>query len=132
MSGENFDNMTEELHADYLDRYEGVQMQINYVNQFDDSQAVSTTYLDKPDRSRKDNIKVEEHFSVTDQSITVGTLLSSIECKMLLDSSATKSFISNNTILEINSFVDYQSSVQKQMLCKLEMDKELTICSFIP
>ena len=36
--------MTEELQADYIDRYEGVEARIDQVNQFDDSGAVSTTY----------------------------------------------------------------------------------------
>ena len=39
--------MTEELQADYLDRYEGVQAQIHQVGQFDAYSAVSTTYLGK-------------------------------------------------------------------------------------
>ena len=68
----NFDSMTEELQADYLDRYEGVQVQICQVSQFDDSSAVSTTYFSKTDRTRKDAIEVQEQFSNTNQSTTVG------------------------------------------------------------
>ena len=53
----DFDSMSEELQADYLDGYDGVQVQIHQVSQFDDSSAVSATYLGKPDRTRKDVTK---------------------------------------------------------------------------
>ena len=49
----NFDSMTEELQAHFLNRYEDVQTQINQVSQFDDSSVVSTTYLGKTDKTRK-------------------------------------------------------------------------------
>ena len=48
--------MTEELQVDYLDRYGGFQVQIHQESQCDVSSAVSTTFLGKTDRSRKDVI----------------------------------------------------------------------------
>ena len=54
--------MTEELQADYLDRYEGVQSWIHQVSQFDDSSAVNTTYLGKTDKTSKNFIKAQEQF----------------------------------------------------------------------
>ena len=91
--------MREELHADYLDRYEGGQMQMHQVGQFDDSCAVSTTYLGKSDGTRKGVLKAHEQFSITDWSTTVGTLLDGTDCKILLDSCITKSFISKQYFL---------------------------------
>ena len=89
-------------------------MQILWVSQFDESSAVSTIYLDKTDRTRKGVIKAQEQFSITDQSTTVGNLLDCTEWKILLDSGAAKSFMSKNTILEINLCMDYQSSIQNK------------------
>ena len=43
----NFKSMIEELQADYLDRYEGVQVHIHQVSQFDNCSALGTTYLGK-------------------------------------------------------------------------------------
>ena len=48
----NFDSLTEQLQADYLDRYEGVQAQTHQVCQFDYSNVVSTTYVGRTERSR--------------------------------------------------------------------------------
>ena len=95
----NFDSMTEELQADYLDRYEGVQAWIHQVSQFDDSSAVSTTYLGKTDKMRKNVIKAQEQFSITYHCTIVGTLLDGTECKILLDSGGTKSFMSKQYYL---------------------------------
>ena len=64
--------MTVQLQADYLDIYEGVQSQIHQVKEFDDSCVVSTTYLGRNNRSRKDAREVQVQFSITDQCITVG------------------------------------------------------------
>ena len=88
----NPDSMTEQLQIDQLDRYEGVQAQIHQVSQFDDSNAVSTTYLDRIERARWEIIKCQELFLIKDQSTAVGTLLDSTDCKLLLDSGAIKGF----------------------------------------
>ena len=42
---------------------------------------------------------VEEKFSITEQGYTVGKLLDSTECKILLDTGASKSFISKSHYL---------------------------------
>ena len=91
--------MTEQLIVEYLDRYEGVQPQIHRGGQFDDSSIVSATYLGRTERSRGDAMKAQEQFSITDQSTTVGTLLDDTDCKILLDSGATKNFMSKQCYL---------------------------------
>ena len=70
------------------------QVQIHLVSQFNDSSTESTTYLGKTDRRGKGVMKAQEQFSVTDQSTTKGTLLDGTDCKILLDSGATKGFMS--------------------------------------
>ena len=47
-------SMTEHLYSDYLDKYKAVQAKILQVSQFDDSSAVSTTYLGSAERTRRD------------------------------------------------------------------------------
>ena len=74
-------------------------MQIHQVSQFDDSSTVSTTYLGKTDRTRKDVIKVQEQFSVTNHSTIEGTLLDGTDCKILLDIGASKIFMSKQYYL---------------------------------
>ena len=49
----NFESMVEQLQADYLDRYEGLQEQMHKMSQSHDSSAVSSTYLCKHERLKK-------------------------------------------------------------------------------
>ena len=43
MSRDHFDSIIEQLQTEYLNRYKGVQAEINQLSQFDDSSAVSST-----------------------------------------------------------------------------------------
>ena len=90
----DFDNMTEQLQTDHLDRYEGVQAGIHQVSQFDEPSAVSTTYLGKVNMSRKDAFREQEQYLLTDQLTTFGTILDGTNCKIILDSGLTTSFMS--------------------------------------
>ena len=74
-------------------------MQIQKVSQFDDPGAVSTTYLGRTEMLRKDDIMTQEPFLITDQSTTVGTLLDGTDYTLLLDSGATKGFMSKHCYL---------------------------------
>ena len=73
------------------------------MSQCDESSAVSTIYLGKTDKTKKNIIKVQEQFSITDHYTTVGTLLDGTECKIHLDSGATKSFMSKQCYLRNKS-----------------------------
>ena len=88
-----FDNMTEQLQEDYLDRYKGAQAQMHQVSQFDESSDLSTTYLNKVEMSREDALKAQEQFSLVDQSTAVGTLQDDIDGNIPLDSGATMNFM---------------------------------------
>ena len=61
---------------------------------FNKNSDLSTTYLGKSDRSKNDKIKVEESFSISEQGYMVGKLLDGMECHILLDTGASKSFMS--------------------------------------
>ena len=60
----SFESMTENLQAYYLYRYKGIQVQIHQVSQFDDYTTVSTTYLGRTDRSKKNVIKLKSNFQL--------------------------------------------------------------------
>ena len=78
-------------------------MKIYQASQFYESSDVSTSYLGKSDRSRKDVIKAHEQLSITDQSRTVDTLLDGTDYTILLDSGATNSFMSKQCYLRNKS-----------------------------
>ena len=74
--------------------YKGIQSEILNTTRFDENSDLSTTYLGKSDRSKNDKIKVEESFTITEQGYTLGKLLDSIEGQILLQTGASKSFMS--------------------------------------
>ena len=56
---------------------------------------------------------VEEKFLITEQEDTVGKLLDGMECQILLDTGASKSFMSKLYFLHVNIFTHYQSLHQR-------------------
>ena len=61
---------------------------------FDKNSDLSTTYLGKTNMIWEDHLMVEEKFLITEQGYTVGKLLDGMECQILLDTGASKSFMS--------------------------------------
>ena len=52
------------LKEEYLDVYEGVQLEIVNTRRFDENSDLSTTYLGESDRSKIDKLKAEESFPI--------------------------------------------------------------------
>ena len=72
----------------------GVHTDVVYTNRFDESSDLSTTYLGKTTMTRETKIKVEEKFPISGQGYTLGKLLDGMECQILLDTGASKSYMS--------------------------------------
>ena len=90
----DFGYMPEKLKEEYLDVYDGIQLEILSTTKFDENSDLSTTYLRKVDMTGASIIKVEETFPISEQGCTVGKLLDGTECQILLDTGASKSFMS--------------------------------------
>ena len=96
-------NASHKLMEEYLDRYEGVKLEILNTTRFDENSDLSTTYLGKSSMTRNDKMKVEERLSITEQGYMVGRLLDDTECQILLDTGASKSFMSKSHYLHCKS-----------------------------
>ena len=79
--------------------YEGLHTEIIYTNRFDENSDLSTTYLGQTKNTRDTKIKAEEKFFITGQGFTTGKLLDGNECQILLDTGATKSYMSKSYYL---------------------------------
>ena len=91
----DFGKAPHKLPKEYLDVYEGIQSEIVNTTRFDGSSDLSTTYLGRSDKARNDKLKVEESFPISEHGYTSGKLLDGTECQLLLDTGASKSFMSN-------------------------------------
>ena len=84
----------------YLDVYEGVYAEMVHANKFNENSDLSMTYLGQIKMMRDTKIKVEERFPITGQGFTSGKLLDCTECQILLDTGATKSYMSKSYYLQ--------------------------------
>ena len=80
--------------ARYLDIYEDIYAEMIYASKFDENADLSTMYLGQTNMTRNTRIKAEERFSITGQGFASGKLLDGTECQILLDTGATKSYMS--------------------------------------
>ena len=99
----DFGDTPEKLKGEYLDVYEGIQSEILSTTRFDKNVDLSTTYLGKVDTSKVNKIKAEELFPISEQGYTMGKLLDGTECQVLLDTGASKSFMSKSHYLHCKS-----------------------------
>ena len=80
------------------------------------TKTLSTTYLGRSDKVRIDKLKVEESFPISDHGYKSGKLLDCTECQLLLDTGASKSFMSNHTTCNVSHSIPYPNLHQK---CKV-------------
>ena len=97
----DFDKTPQKLQEEYMDIYEGIHSDIVSSNRFDENSDISTTYLGKiENRRNQDKLKAEESFPISESGYTLGRLLDSTKCQLLLDTGAIKS---NKIILDLIS-----------------------------
>ena len=94
-----------------------ISMQRWYIlEKFDENSDLSTTYLGKADMTRNNKIKAEERFPITGQGFASGKLLDGMECQILLDTGATKSYMSKSYYLRcktLHALPKFSSNTQR-------------------
>ena len=86
----------DKVKDEYFDKYEGIYAEISQATRFHESTDLSTTYLGKMDMTRDMIIKAEEKFPISGQGYTNGRLLDNTECSILIDTGASKSYVSKS------------------------------------
>ena len=80
-----------------MDIYEGIHSEIVSSNRFDENSDLSTTYLGKIENGgNQAKLKAEELFPISENGYTFGRLLDGTKCQLLLDTGASKSFMSKS------------------------------------
>ena len=93
----DFGANSQNLQAEYLDVYEGIQSDIVSSSRFDENSDISTTYLGKIGWEESQNkLKAEESFPISENGYTLRRLLDGMKCQLLLDTGASKSFMSKS------------------------------------
>ena len=84
------------LWEEYLDIYEGIHSEVVSSNRFDENSDISTTYLVRVNKEMQNTLNAEESFPISEHGYTLGRLLDGTECQLLLDTGASKSFMSKS------------------------------------
>ena len=101
------------LKDKYMDVYEDVFAEVVTTNRFDEYVDLSTTYLGKIGMKREDIMKAEESFSISEQGFVMGRILNGEECQILLDTGASKSYMSNSYYLRCKALHDLPKFASK-------------------
>ena len=100
----DFGANSQNLQTEYLDIYEGIQSDIVSSNRFDENSDISITYLGKIGQEESQNkLKAEESFPISENGYTLGRLLDGTKCQLLLDTGASKSFMSKSFYMHCKS-----------------------------
>ena len=95
----NFGRSPEKLKLDYLDVYKGMYAEVISADKFDEDTNLSTTYLGQVDMTRNTEVKAEESFPITARGYTKEQLLDDTDCKILIDTGTSKSYMSKSYFL---------------------------------
>ena len=98
----DFHTTPQKLQEEYMDIYEGIHSDIVSSNRFDKNSDISKTYLGKTENN-KDKLKAEESFPILENGYTLGRLLDGTKCQLLLDTGASKSFMSKSFYMQCKS-----------------------------
>ena len=99
----DFGTTPQKLQEEYMDIYEGIHSEIESSNRFDENSDLSTTYLGRVDKENQHKLKAEESFLISEHAYTLGRLLDGTECQLLLDTGASKSFMSKSFYMQCKS-----------------------------
>ena len=99
----DFGESLEVMRNRYMDIYDKVYAEVVTTSRFDENVDLSTTYLGRIDMKREEMLKAEESFPISEQGFVKGELINGEECQILLDTGASKSYMSKSYYLTCRS-----------------------------
>ena len=100
------------------------------MTRFNDNSDLSMTYLDKSNMTRTDKMIVR--LTITEQGYTVGKLLDSTECQILLDTDVSKSFMSETHYLHCKSLHSLPKFTSKTQRIQVDNRQYVSVLFVIP
>ena len=112
----NFGESPEIMRSKYMDVYDDIYVEVVTTSRFNENVDLSTTYLGRVDMKREDVMKAEESFPISEQGFVTGKLMNCEECQILLDTGASKSYMSKSYYLRcklLHSLPKFASKTQR-------------------
>ena len=92
----DFGPTPQKLWEEYMDIYERIPSELVSSNRFDENSDINTTYSGRVNKEMQNALKAEESFPISEHGCTLGRLLDGTQYQLLLDSGASKSFMSKS------------------------------------
>ena len=99
----DFGESPEVMKNRYMDVYDNVYAEVVTTSRFDENVDLSTTYLGRIDMKREEVLRAEESLPISEQGFVKGKLMNGKECQILLDTGASKSYMSKSYYLRCKS-----------------------------
>ena len=127
----DFGTTPQKLQEENMDIYEGIQSEIVNSNRFDENSDISTTYLERVDKENKNKLRAEESFPISEHGYTLGGLLYSTECQVLLDTGARKSFMSKSFYMHCKSLHSLPKFISGTQRIQIGNDQRVSVLFII-
>ena len=117
---------------EYLDSYKGVKVEIVDTTRFDENSDLSTTYLGRKDMTQDKDLMVEQRFSISKSGHTEGKLMDGMECQILLDTGASKSFMLKSYYLCCRTLHSLPKFTLKMQRIQVDNGQYVSVLFIIP
>ena len=109
----DFGESPEIMRSRYMDVYDDIYAEVVMTSKFDENIDLSTTYLGRIDMKREEVMKAEESFPISEQGFVMGKLLNGEECQILLNTGASKLYMSKSYYLRCKSLYNLPKLASK-------------------
>ena len=116
---------------EYLDRY-GVKPEIVDTTRFDENSDLSTTYLGRINMTQDKDLMVEQRFPISKSGYTVCKIMDGTECQILLDTGASKSFMSKSFYLHCKALHSLPKFTSKMQRIQVGNEQYVSMLFIIP
>ena len=128
----DFGTLPLKLHEEYIDVYKGIKSEIVRATRYDENSDLSTTYLGRTDKESKNKLRAEESFPISEHGYTSGRLLDGTECQLLLDTGASKSFMSKSFYMHCKSLHSLPKFASKTQRKQVGNGQHVSVLFIIP
>ena len=128
----DFGESPEILRDKYMDVYEEIYLEVVMTSKFDENIGLSTTYLGRIDMKREDVMKAEESFPISEQGLVMGRMSNGEECQILLDTGASKSYMSKSYYLRCKTLHDLPKFASKTQRIQVGNGQYVGVLFVIP
>ena len=128
----DFGESPEIMKSRYMDVYDDIYAEVVTTSRFDENVDLSMTYLGRIDMKREEVMKAEESFPISEQGFVMGKLMNGEECQILLDTGASKLYMSKSYYLRCKSLHNLPKFTSKMQRIQVGNGQYVGVLFVIP